>query len=280
MKISQRGKVVLNENVRDQVTINTEAKEIIRDLFPTIPDNDLWSIIKTAFQLGDNKVGTAEEIPLVRRAQLSVVAHIRHTYTNYDKLLRQVPYNEARHMVEKTTLRKLVEWRGDPEKDTNKKSVDDAVREVVVLSDEAESDSELEEGQVDEKAISVKKPARSEVTTQYRPVSPGDVSSGEDVRPVRMPLRPRQDPVLQMAPEIISRRQESRYALWDQVRQEYQRGVPTHESPHVIARVPLHDDFDNRQMSTSRSAYESPVSVRYVVEDRPPVCVPFQFHHY
>ena len=149
MKISQKGEVVLNETIRDQVTINTEAKEIIRDLFPKIPDNDLFQIIKTAFQLGDNKVGTAEEIPLVRRAQLSVVAHIRHSYTNYDKLLRQVPYNEARHMVEKTTLMKLVEWRGD-ENDADgksRKAVDDAVREVVVLSDE-ESESELEEGQV------------------------------------------------------------------------------------------------------------------------------------
>lgn len=33
-----------------QVTINTEAREILRDLFPNIPDNDLYQIIKTAFQ--------------------------------------------------------------------------------------------------------------------------------------------------------------------------------------------------------------------------------------
>lgn len=33
-----------------QVIINTEAREILRDLFPNIPDNDLYQIIKTAFQ--------------------------------------------------------------------------------------------------------------------------------------------------------------------------------------------------------------------------------------
>lgn len=34
----------------DQITINTEARDAIRDLFPNIPDNDLNQIIKTAFQ--------------------------------------------------------------------------------------------------------------------------------------------------------------------------------------------------------------------------------------
>jgi hypothetical protein len=34
----------------DQIIINTEARDAIRDLFPNIPDNDLNQIIKTAFQ--------------------------------------------------------------------------------------------------------------------------------------------------------------------------------------------------------------------------------------
>lgn len=33
-----------------QTTINTEARDVIRDLFPNIPDRDLNQIIKTAFQ--------------------------------------------------------------------------------------------------------------------------------------------------------------------------------------------------------------------------------------
>lgn len=33
-----------------QITINTEARDVLRDLFPNIPDSDLNQIIKTAFQ--------------------------------------------------------------------------------------------------------------------------------------------------------------------------------------------------------------------------------------
>jgi hypothetical protein len=33
-----------------QITINTDARDAMRDLFPNIPDKDLNQIIKTAFQ--------------------------------------------------------------------------------------------------------------------------------------------------------------------------------------------------------------------------------------
>lgn len=33
-----------------QITINTEARDAIKDLFPNIPQDDLFQIIKTAFQ--------------------------------------------------------------------------------------------------------------------------------------------------------------------------------------------------------------------------------------
>lgn len=33
-----------------QITINTEARDVLKDLFPNIPTNDLNQIIKTAFQ--------------------------------------------------------------------------------------------------------------------------------------------------------------------------------------------------------------------------------------
>ncbi|KAK5091534.1 hypothetical protein LTS08_005295 [Lithohypha guttulata] len=276
MKISQKGKVVLNENIRDQVTINTEAKEIIRDLFPRIPDNDLYQIIKTAFQLGDRKVGTAEEIPLVRRAQLSVVAHIRHSYTNYDRLLRQLPYNDARHAVEKATLQKLVEWRGDENDKTedSRKAVDDAVREIVVLSDEESSESEIEEGQVleneDVKTEPVRKPTRPEVTTEHRPVPPDDPSSAEDApQGFRyLPQTSRRTIVAHQQPDAIHRQQQSRYALWDQVRHEYQAGMYNQEPARVLARIPIDESTSYRREPVIREAiHDSTAPVRYVVED-------------
>jgi hypothetical protein len=138
---------------KDQVTINTEARDTIKDLFPNIPDNDLNQIIKTAFQKGQGKVGTANELSLIRRAQLAVVAHIRHVYTDYDKLLRQTQYRDARNLVEKPSLRKLVEWRGDDE--NGKQVLEDVFREVVVISDDEDSGEEADEFMEDYRDVSV-----------------------------------------------------------------------------------------------------------------------------
>lgn len=280
MKISQKGQVVLNENIRDQVTINTEAKEIIRDLFPKIPDNDLFQIIKTAFQLGDNKVGTAEEIPLVRRAQLSVVAHIRHSYTQYDRLLRQCPYNDARHAVEKPTLQKLIEWRGDHNDQTaeSKNAVDEAVREVVVLSDEESSDSELEEGQVIEnehlKVEPVRKQARSSVATEQRPLTPGEASSGEDAPQGYRYIAPvsRKRPLVSLQNGFPSRQQQDRYALWDQVRHEYRNTLQAREPPQIVTHIPLDEPLPVRTEARPREiVYERVPPVRYPVDAPEPV---------
>lgn len=281
MKISQKGQVVLNETVRDQVTINTEAKEIIRDLFPKIPDNDLFSIIKTAFQLGQHKVGTADEIPLVRRAQLSVVAHIRHTYTNYDKLLRQVNYNDARHAVEKDTLMKLVEWRGDEndKSDESRRAVDDIVREVVVLSDDDESESELEEGQVVENAgkstTTKSRPKTPVLPTEHRPLSPADLSPDENIpRGYRFaPQAPRRVPAAQVQPDFVAR-QQSRYAVWDQVRQEYQSNAPSQQPSRAVARVPIAESSLVRHQPAAAEPIRTHAQpVRYILENPKPVSI-------
>lgn len=81
----------------------------------------------------------------MRRAQLAVIAHIRHTYTDYDSLLRQVQYNEARRRVEKRCLDRLIRWRGD---DDDAGDMDDVLREVIVIpDDDEEEDDEGDEAQ-------------------------------------------------------------------------------------------------------------------------------------
>ena len=75
----------------------------------------------------------------MRRAQLAVIAHIRHTYTNYDSLLRQVQYNEARRRVEKPCLDRLIRWRGD---DDDAGDMDDVLREVIVIPDDDETEDD------------------------------------------------------------------------------------------------------------------------------------------
>ncbi|KIW82411.1 hypothetical protein Z517_05438 [Fonsecaea pedrosoi CBS 271.37] len=209
---------------KDQITINTDAKQTIKDLFPNIPNNDLYQIIKTAFQLGDHRVGTANELPLVRRAQLSVVAHIRHNYTQYDKLLRQMPYNEARHMVEKETLVKLVEWRGgeDTTLENTTGAADDLLKEVIVISDEeaSESDSDSVEP-LDQHRVQVEElPSTSYGPGLGRAISPLPQSQPErilDYPPAVRSYRP--------SNAEIARRNQSRYAIWEQAKRDYHSNV-------------------------------------------------------
>jgi len=235
-QVYQRGERPKVDEPKDQVTINTEAKQTIKDLFPNIPDKDLFQIIKTAFQLGDGKVGTAEEIPLVRRAQLSVVAHIRHVYTDYDKLLRKLPYNDARHAVEQSTLARLVEWRGDDDEadEATKHAAADALREVIVISDEDDSDSEGSYEPVVHDDVRVEELA----TSAYAP-APGRLVSpdpsmwwpGQNIRSVPQAVRryrPTQDEIAQ--------RDLSRYAVWDQAKQNYRSSL-VQRAPTVLERI-------------------------------------------
>lgn len=82
---------------------------------------------------GKGLVGTVSELSLVRRAQLAVTAHIRHTYTNYDLLLKSMRWGEARQAVQQQCLDKLVQWRGDDDDDGE---MADILQEVIVISDD------------------------------------------------------------------------------------------------------------------------------------------------
>ena len=264
MKVYQKGQLVLDEKIEDQVTINTEAKETIRDLFPNIPDNDLFQIIKTAFQLGDGKVGTADEIPLTRRATLSVVAHIRHGYTRYDKLLRRMAYNNARHEVEAETLKKLVEWRGDGTADSG--AINDILDDVIVISDEEKSDDERpgvrqeyqNEVRVEELDGSAYWPAGA------RPLSPlrlvDDAPQGYRYVPeTAYGYRPTE--------QEIAIRERNRAARWEQAKQEY-RSTLTQAGP-AYQRVVVREPSPVRHLVPSDAPYGRVIEREYLGPDRP-----------
>ncbi|KAK7903371.1 hypothetical protein LTR67_001390 [Exophiala xenobiotica] len=250
------------DDPKDQITINTEAKQTIKDLFPKIPDNDLFQIIKTAFQLGDNKVGTADEIPLVRRAQLSVVAHIRHVYTEYDKLLRRCPYNEARHAVEQDTLAKLIEWRGDNEvgDEATQRAADDLLREVIVISDEDDNETDTDDVQIVQDNVRVEElPSTAYGAGLGRPASPLRDQYGQAAVHHYQNL-PRVVPRYKPKDDAVAQRDRSRYAVWDQARRDYRAGV---------MRQPV---------AVLERAYEpeDPPSTRILVPLDPPAAAPPQ----
>jgi hypothetical protein len=89
---------------------------------------------------GTNRVGNAKELSLARRVQLAVVAHIRHVYTDYDKMLKTGSWMQARQNVEHVSLAKLKEWRDEAGEQSNE--IEDTFREVIVLDDDDESSDE------------------------------------------------------------------------------------------------------------------------------------------
>lgn len=68
------------------------------------------------------------------------MAHIRHIYTDYDRLLKATSFHEARSTVEEPTLAKIIEWRGDDE--NGEAVLEDVFREVIVISDDEDSETE------------------------------------------------------------------------------------------------------------------------------------------
>ena len=61
-------------------------------------------------------------------------------YTDYDKMLKQGSWMEARQKVEHVSLAKLKEWRDETGEQSNE--IEDTFREVIVLDDEEASDGE------------------------------------------------------------------------------------------------------------------------------------------
>ncbi|KAK4866259.1 hypothetical protein LT330_008600 [Penicillium expansum] len=217
-----------------QITLNTQARDALKDLFPNIPDKDLNQIIKTAFQKGQKKVGTATELPLARRAQLAVVAHVRHVYTDYDRLLKTTSFHEARGVVEHTTLAKVIEWRGDDE--NGQTVLEDVFREVIVISDDEDSESEEDAAasaghQNTSVEILPSETRAHEIRCQpinnTNPLGrdlPRELSEEEAPPGFRFVTRA-------PATDIINRRGFNRYKAWTRAVKEYREGMQGTEQP-------------------------------------------------
>lgn len=89
-----------------------------------------------------NKVGTAAELNLTRRVQLAVVAHIRHNYTDYDKIIKETSWLHARAIVEQPCLDVLAQWRGDIDEDDEPDAMEEILNEVIVIPDDDEEDAQ------------------------------------------------------------------------------------------------------------------------------------------
>jgi hypothetical protein len=76
-----------------------------------------------------------------------VNAHIRHQYTNYDKLLASgMPWFDARRVVTPACIKKLKEWRGED----GKVEIEESWEEWIDLRDESDDDNDHEDDQMSE----------------------------------------------------------------------------------------------------------------------------------
>jgi len=122
-----------NEETPEQV------RAAIKEMFPKIPQHDLDEIVTRAWEAGSHRVGSATDVPLSRRAQLATLARIRHTYTDYDALLRAFgDWQGTRKQVEPFCVQKMIEWRG--ETDGDDEGLEEIIRETIVIDDDDDDD--------------------------------------------------------------------------------------------------------------------------------------------
>ncbi|KAK5110360.1 hypothetical protein LTR62_006068 [Meristemomyces frigidus] len=197
-----------------------QVRAAIKELFPRIPEADLDQIVHHAWEEGTSRVGTNEDLELPRRVQLATIARIRHTYTDYDRLLRAFEWKEARLMVEPDCLRKLIEWRGEHDMDDDNQ-LEEIVRETIVIDDDDDetvpgmiyddSTNEFDNGDTSDASVEI---------THHIAADTDFAAEASEHRPRRVPnlYRPRR--------EVVDYRREIARQKIGAVRQTIRSGAP------------------------------------------------------
>ncbi|KAL1629086.1 hypothetical protein SLS56_005640 [Neofusicoccum ribis] len=121
----------LSRRLRAHVDLSEEdrVRAAMRDLFPKMPEDSLEAIVEHAFAEGAKR--------------MAVLAHVRHKHTDYDKLLKEVGYIQARKTVENPCIEKILAWRGEnTDEDDEVVEMEDDFREVIVLDDSDDNGSD------------------------------------------------------------------------------------------------------------------------------------------
>jgi len=117
--INERAESKVKGQQKREEELTKILKKTIKSIFPNIPEQDLRSIISQT--RGRGRVGKRKGLYFNREevledtALLSVQAHIRHTYTNYEKMFDEFSSKEDkkeyRRQVRPEVEKKLEEWR-------------------------------------------------------------------------------------------------------------------------------------------------------------------------
>lgn len=81
--------------------LEKQFRDAILDQFPQTPAVSVPLVVKRAMLKGSHRVGRTGKLDIETKAKLAVRAHIRHTHTDYDGMLRAKTHtkNQARNVV-------------------------------------------------------------------------------------------------------------------------------------------------------------------------------------
>jgi hypothetical protein len=95
---------------RDETDLAKAASEIDVQ-FPKMPTSEKNAVLKHGFKKHSGRVGRTSSIPLSRKILFAVIAHVRHTHTDYDRLLKSGKSREnARKATRKSIERVMQKW--------------------------------------------------------------------------------------------------------------------------------------------------------------------------
>jgi hypothetical protein len=92
---------------KDDADVANAAAEITKQ-FPKIPDSEKEAVLKHGFKKHSGRVGRTSNLSLSQKVLFAISAHVRHTHTEYDALLRsrRIRSEKARKDARKATRKK------------------------------------------------------------------------------------------------------------------------------------------------------------------------------
>ena len=209
---------------------------------------------------------------------MAVLAHIRHTHTNYDNILKLVPWGEARKRVEGPTLDILISWRDDVDDDTN--VMRDVLREVIIISDNEDEDDDF--AKVDamprgnrglrEKSVEIIS-ASGNVHTQRLDLAkePSELQNEQDVQYIPMANAPHSDRPFDRLRE--ERRGAQRHQRWEEAVSRRREGASTSNlcpRPAPLISEPMYHASAHSELELPSRISQKPVSapLHHAYEDQ------------
>jgi hypothetical protein len=99
---------------RKEEEFNQQRVALLKEMLPSIPEEDAEDIVERAFEVGSGRVGRTSALSDQDKLHAATIAHIRHCRTDYESLLGDgIEREEARERVADTIQRIYSEWESE-----------------------------------------------------------------------------------------------------------------------------------------------------------------------